>query len=112
MKKILTVFGLFAFFICMTAIHHHWTLHTDIQTGKNDVVADNPIFQKVLPPGVICTVILIPRDLRNCRKRCRFSWMAYRWNGPTAGRWKHLFLLRHICIRKTDPKFPWAEGNS
>ena len=40
MKKILTVFGLFAFFICMTAIHHHWTLHTDIQTGKNDVVAD------------------------------------------------------------------------
>ena len=40
MKKILTVFGLSAFFIWMTAIHHHWTLHTNIQTDKNDAVAD------------------------------------------------------------------------
>ena len=40
MKKILTVFGLSAFFICMTAFYHNWTLHTDIRTGKNDVVAD------------------------------------------------------------------------
>ena len=40
MKKILTVFGLFAFFICMTAFHHHWTLHTDIRTDENGAVAD------------------------------------------------------------------------
>ena len=36
----------------------------------------------------------------------------YRWNGPTADWWKHLSLLRHICIRKTDQKLPWTEGNS
>ena len=40
MKKILTVFGFSAFFICMTAFHHHWTLHTDIRTDENGAVAD------------------------------------------------------------------------
>lgn len=40
MKKILTVFGLSAFFICMTAFYHNWTLHTDIRTDESGAVAD------------------------------------------------------------------------
>lgn len=77
MKKILTVFGLSAFFICMTAFYHNWTLHTDIRTNESGAVANTvgrDTEQPYIPENSSTWGDLyrhFDSRLKNCRKEMR-----------------------------------------